>query len=127
MFEVQVPARRTEGNAPPRGTPSDDEPLHHRSTAVSDEAQVVSDDQEEGMNSFSPFSPLPPRSPESFDEYFRSRKVLLPHMSGLTYDDLDGVGRAEVHKRWVDDQTARRPFRFTATPMPPRVLESTLR
>ena len=89
------------------------------------EAQESQEEVDEGTDNTLPlFSPLPPRSPESYDGHFASLKIILPHMRGLTYDDLDGAGRAEVHKRWVEDYQARRPFCGTATPRPPRVFES---
>ena len=45
------------------------------------------------------FSLLPSRSPESYDRHFASLKIILPYICRLTYDDLDGVRRAKVHKR----------------------------
>ena len=54
---------------------------------------------------------------------FAFRRILLPHMSGLTYDELHGAQRSEVHVRWSYDRIWRRKRSGTAA-NPPRVVES---
>ena len=72
------------------------------------------------------YKPLPPRSPSPYDLFFAFRRIRLPHMQGLSYDELNGAQRSEVHVRWVYDAIVRDdlggtdmyPSRVVETPVP---------
>lgn len=81
-------------------------------------------DQQQGTEESLPlFPPSLSRSPSPYERSFAFRRVLLPHLRGMMYEQLNGDQRAEVHMRWAYDYSDRKDRGGTAA-NPPRVIES---